>query len=121
MAKLCRDDVSADNREGKQSQLQTATSTVNIDNDCVRVTTWAFRPGDRTGAHRHELPYVIIPVTGGSLRLETTEGANASTQVPGEPYFRDAGAKHDVINEGPAQLVFVEVELKSWRALLAAK
>ena len=93
--------------------MQTATSTVDIDNERVRVTTWTFRPGDRTGAHRHELPYVVVPVTGGSLRLETAEGAHASTQVPGEPYFRDAGVQHDVVNEGPAQLVFVEVELKS--------
>ncbi|HEX2175816.1 MAG TPA: cupin domain-containing protein [Nocardioidaceae bacterium] len=86
---------------------------MNIDNDRVRVTTWTFEPGDRTGTHQHELPYVVIPVTGGRLRIESTEGANASTQAPGEPYFRDAGAQHDVINEGTAQLVFVEVELKN--------
>lgn len=92
--------------------MQTAESTVTTDNDDVRVTRWTFAPGERTGTHRHELPYVVIPVTGGSLLLETSDGATPSTQVPGEPYFRDSGAEHDVVNDGPERLVFVEVELK---------
>lgn len=93
--------------------MQTAASTVTIDNDRVRVTIWTFEPGERTGTHRHELPYVVTPITGGNLRLETTEGTSSSTQVAGEPYFRDAGTQHDVINRGPAQLMFVEVEVKN--------
>lgn len=92
--------------------MQSARSDVSIDNDRIRVTTWSFAPGERTGSHRHELPYVVIPVTAGRLRLETADGAASSTLVAGEPYIRDAGAQHDVVNDGHEQLVFVEVELK---------
>jgi beta-alanine degradation protein BauB len=92
--------------------MQTAHSAVNIDNADARVTTWTFQPGEGTGTHRHQLPYVVVPVTGGSLRLETSDGATAAEQVPGQPYFRAAGAEHDVVNVGNASLVFVEIELK---------
>ena len=30
----------------------------------------------------------------------------------GKPYFRNAGVEHDVINNGPGEMVFIEIELK---------
>ena len=92
--------------------MQSARSTVSIDNDQVRVTTWSFEPGQRTGPHRHGLPYVVVPATGGQLRLETHDGVTSAQLVAGQPYFREAGAQHDVVNDGEEQLVFVEVEIK---------
>jgi beta-alanine degradation protein BauB len=93
--------------------MQTAHSAVTIDNAEARVTTWTFQPGERTGTHTHQLPYVVVPVTGGSMRLETSDGTTTAEQVPGQPYFRPAGAEHDVVNAGTAPLVFVEIEVKS--------
>jgi len=89
-----------------------ATSTHELENERVRVTRWRFAPGEATGWHRHELDYVIVPVTDGTLRLETPEGTAEARLVAGSPYFREAGVEHDVINAGDAELVFVEVELK---------
>jgi mannose-6-phosphate isomerase-like protein (cupin superfamily) len=30
----------------------------------------------------------------------------------GKSYFRNAGVEHDVINNGPGEMVFIEIELK---------
>ena len=48
----------------------TATPTVFVDNERVRVTEWRFAPGAATGWHRHEYDYVVVPMLDGKLRLE---------------------------------------------------
>jgi quercetin dioxygenase-like cupin family protein len=89
-----------------------ATSTRLVDNDRVRVVRWSFAPGEATGWHRHELDYVIVPVTDGTLLLDDGEIETRADLVAGEPYFRQAGVEHDVANGGDAPLVFVEVEVR---------
>jgi len=90
----------------------TAVPTVQIDNERVRVTEWRFAPGAATGWHRHELDYVIVPMTTGRLRLETPTGEVTAELVVGQSYFRHAPVEHDVINANPYELVFLEIELK---------
>lgn len=90
-----------------------AVPTVKIDNQRVRVVEWRFAPGAATGWHRHEYPYVVVPLTTGPLALTGADGAVTSAElVTGEPYFRPAGVEHDVRNPNPTEFVFVEVELK---------
>lgn len=89
-----------------------ATPTVLIDNDRVRVTEWRFAPGAATGWHRHEMDYVVTPMTDGVLLLETPDGAVESALKIGQPYFRAAGVEHDVINANDYEFVFIEAELK---------
>jgi len=89
-----------------------AVPTVKVDNARVRVTEWRFAPGARTGHHRHEYPYVVVPLTTGSLALTTAAGETTSALRVGEPYYRDAGAEHDVRNANPFDFAFVEIELK---------
>ena len=91
---------------------QLAVPTVKIDNDRVRVTEWRFAPGAATGFHRHEYAYVVVPMTTGSLTITAPTGTTTAALVTGEPYFRQAGAEHDVINANAYEFVFVEVELK---------
>lgn len=90
----------------------TAVPTVQIDNERVRVTEWRFAPGAATGWHRHDLDYVIVPMTTGRLRLETPAGEVIAELVVGQSYFRRAPVEHDVINANPYELVFLEIELK---------
>jgi len=90
-----------------------ATPTVFIDNDSVRVTEWRFPPGGATGWHRHEMNYVVVPITTGKLRLETPDGVVEASLETGKPYYRDAGVEHDVINANDFEFVFVETEMKS--------
>ena len=90
-----------------------ATPTVQVDNERVRVTEWRFAPGAATGWHRHELDYVIVPLVTGRLLLVEPGGMTRHGElVAGESYFREAGVEHDVVNDNPFELAFVEVELK---------
>jgi quercetin dioxygenase-like cupin family protein len=89
-----------------------AVPTVKIDNDAVRVTEWRFAPGAHTGHHRHEYPYVVVPMTTGTLAITSATGETRAALTTGEPYFRPAGAEHDVINPGSTDFAFIEIELK---------
>jgi quercetin dioxygenase-like cupin family protein len=89
-----------------------AQPTVLIDDDRVRVTRWQFAPGAATGWHRHEYDYVIVPLTDGTLRLVEPDGERDSELRVGDPYKREAGVEHDVVNANEHEFAFVEVELK---------
>jgi beta-alanine degradation protein BauB len=89
-----------------------AKATVQVDNEQVRVTEWRFAPGEATGWHRHELDYVVVPMTVGPLRIRSAQGEMSNDIVTGQSYFRVAGAEHDVWNPTSHEVVFVEIELK---------
>jgi len=91
-----------------------ATSDVQIDNDEVRVTEWRLAPGSATGHHRHEMDYVIVPVTDSDMTIVAPDGTRSIAQLRiGKSYFRKAGVEHDVLNETKNAIVFLEVELKA--------
>lgn len=89
-----------------------ARSELQIDDERVRVTLWRFPPGTATGWHRHELDYVIVPLTTGALTLDEPEGQRVAELVAGGSYNRPAGVEHNVINAGASEFAFVEIELK---------
>jgi beta-alanine degradation protein BauB len=93
--------------------IKQACPTLQIDNDRVRVTEWRFPPGATTGYHRHEMDYVVVPLTSGRLRLVETSGAREVELKAGVSYTRLAGVEHDVINANDFEFAFVEIELKS--------
>ena len=91
----------------------TATPTVMIDNDRVRVTEWRFaRRGDNTGWHRHAFDYIVVPLFDGVLEIDLGNGERGTAPMQnGVPYFRELGVEHDVINGNDFECAFVEVEL----------
>src|SRR5215510_15845594 len=89
-----------------------AVATVCIDNDRVRVTEWRFAAGSHTGHHRHEYAYVVVPLTTGPLAIRSAAVETMSQLTAGAPYYRDAGAEHDVINRNSGEFAFIEIELK---------
>lgn len=89
-----------------------AVPRVDVDDERLRITEWRFAPGARTGRHRHEYDYVVVPLTDGLLRLEGAQGTTHFELRAGRSYARLAGVEHDVINAGTAELAFVEVEYK---------
>jgi quercetin dioxygenase-like cupin family protein len=89
-----------------------AVPTVKIDNEKVRVTEWRFAPGAHTGHHRHEYDYVVVPLTTGTLLISSTAGESTAQLTSGDPYFRAAGAEHDVINPNATDFAFIEIEIK---------
>ena len=89
-----------------------ASPTVQIDNDRVKVTEWRFAPGAETGWHRHGMDYVVVPMTTGTLLLETPQGEIKSPLTAGVSNTRLTGVEHNVINDNAHEFVFVEIELK---------
>lgn len=83
-----------------------------IDDARVVVTEWRFAPGAETGWHRHEYDYVVVPLTSGTLMLETPEGGRTAELRIGQSYTRAAGVEHNVINANAFDLAFIEIELK---------
>jgi mannose-6-phosphate isomerase-like protein (cupin superfamily) len=82
-----------------------------IDNARTRVTRHRLAPGAHTGVHRHEYDYVVVPITGGRMRILEAGKEQFADLASGVAYFRPAGVEHDVFNGGAHELVFVEVEL----------
>jgi len=93
--------------------LSEAIARVKIDDERVRVTEYRFPPGSHTGWHRHGMAYVVVPTRGGRLRMVSATGEHPADLVAGEPYSRPAGVEHDVINDGPDEVVFLEIEMKA--------
>ena len=93
--------------------LGPATSTLQEDNDRVRVTRWDFPPGTETGHHVHEFDYVVVPVIAGTTTIYDDDGS--VTEAPlsmGHSYFRNAGVSHNVTNQSDGPIAFVEIEVK---------
>ncbi len=89
-----------------------AVPTVQIDDERVKVTEWRFAPGAETGYHRHGMDYVVVPMTTGTLLLETPQGEIRSPLTAGRSYARQTGVEHNVVNANDYEFVFVEIELK---------
>jgi quercetin dioxygenase-like cupin family protein len=85
---------------------------VQVDNSDVRVTRWTLAAGEDTGEHTHEYDYVVVPLTVSRMHITNADGTQATSElVPGVSYYRQAGAQHNVRNDGVDVLDFVEVEL----------
>lgn len=95
------------------TERPSAQPTVQIRNDRVVVTEWRFAPGAQTGWHRHAVDYVVVPLTDGTLELETPDGTVLAPLKTGQSYTRQAGVEHNVINANAHEFVFIEIELVS--------
>ncbi len=82
-----------------------------IENARTRVTRHRLAPGAHTGLHRHEYDYVVVPISGGRMRVVEGGKEAFADLASGLAYFRPAGVEHDVFNDLDRELVFVEVEL----------
>ena len=95
------------------SRVASAKPTLQHDNERTRVTLWEFAPGAATGWHRHEMDYVIVPLTTGKLKLLEPGGVeNEANLTAGGSYFREAGVELNVINANDFDFTFLEVEIK---------
>ena len=95
-------------------QRKRAKANIQIDNDRVRVTEYSFNQNDETGFHIHQWDYVVVPQTNGTLLLVDQHNVETTAKlVKGQPYYREAGVSHNVINNGKEKLVFIEIEIKN--------
>ena len=93
-------------------QRPKASSTLLEQNERVIVTEWRFAPGAETGWHRHAHDYVVVCLTEGKLVAETATGTIENALRFGQTYARPAGVEHNIVNGGPGEFAFVEIELK---------
>jgi beta-alanine degradation protein BauB len=89
-----------------------ATPTRQVENDRFVVTEWRFEPGAETGWHRHSMDYVVVPMTNGTLLLETADGNRTAELLAGSSYSRAAGVEHNVVNASDHVVIFVEIEAR---------
>ena len=89
-----------------------AVSSEQHHTDSVRVTRWDIAPGAHTGPHRHDFDYLVVPLVDARMTLTFPDGTHTVAELhPGQSYLRAAGVQHDVSNEGPDHVAFVEIEL----------
>jgi quercetin dioxygenase-like cupin family protein len=92
--------------------LVAASGTVQVESEEVRVTEWRLPPGSVIGHHRHEYDYVVVPITDGVMTVVSATGSVESPIKASQSYFRKAGVEHEVRNETPREIVFIEIEIK---------
>jgi len=98
--------------ESSSSGRIAARAEVQVDNGILRSTKWTFPPGSETGHHVHEYEFVVVPIQGGDLTIEShTADTFVASIVPGVSYTRAKGVAHNVANDTDATISFVEVEL----------
>ncbi|RUM95786.1 cupin [Pseudaminobacter arsenicus] len=91
-----------------------AIAELQHEDDAVRVTLWRFPPSTETGWHIHEFDYVVVPVQGGTLTVETHGGGRAAYPIAAAvSYARPKCTEHNIINDTNAEIAFVEIELKA--------
>ena len=91
-------------------------SKVIFENDLVRIWDMQVAPRGKKAWHHHKLPYVIVPITGGKVEIENTEGkVYQGEEGPGEAIWREAGEKHELRNltDQPYRNILVELKKKS--------
>jgi len=70
---------------------------VILDNEKVRVWTVDLEAGGRQPWHRHDLPYLIVPLTDGSVKIQFADGAvRTGEDKVGQVRWRDAGEVHEL-------------------------
>ncbi len=99
---------------GSDVALGPIGNRVMFENDHVRVWELAVEPGKDKGMHRHDLPYVIVPMTEGDIEIVSIDGRSFKPkEVVGEAIWRDAGEVHNLYNRGTNTYRNVLIEIKT--------
>ncbi|OJV27673.1 MAG: cupin [Actinobacteria bacterium 69-20] len=91
---------------GSHSEIQAA-------GDHFRVTKWTIDPGGSIPIHRHDHPYIVVPLVTAAMDVTDATGQRATTQLrTGESYSRPVGTQHEIGNPNTNQTItFIEIEL----------
>jgi hypothetical protein len=85
---------------------------------CMSTTPFGSGPSSLPSAeqpwHRHLLAYLIVPLTGGDIEIESVAGViRRPKEMVGEVMWREAGEVHELRNAGSSVYRNILVELKS--------
>jgi quercetin dioxygenase-like cupin family protein len=87
------------------------TAKPELANKWFRAYRIALSPGERTAAHQHNAPVVLVQVTDGKA-----VGAGAMSwefNTPGQWAFFESGDPHAFANTGDARIELIEVEVRT--------
>jgi quercetin dioxygenase-like cupin family protein len=74
-------------------------NAILFENDTIRVWSVELEPGDRQAWHRHDLPYLIVPLTKGQNVMTFADGRIRETEeVTGDVLWREPGIPHELRN-----------------------
>ena len=79
-------------------------------NKWFRAYRIVLEPGQKTMAHTHKAPVVVLQDTAG--KGLGTGGMKWEFNEPGQWAFFDAGDRHEITNTGTARLELIEVEVR---------
>jgi beta-alanine degradation protein BauB len=86
---------------------------VVFENEYVRVWGLALDPGGRQPWHKHDLPYLVIPLTEGDNEMHFADGRRRPTkESPGAALWREPGIPHELFNRSTWRYRNILVELK---------
>ncbi len=96
-----------------QSPSPVIAATVAAENPSARIYNWILAPGATSAMHAHARPYLIVAVTGFSLKMAAPDGLSISHEIKrGDFHWVDAKVTHTLTNVGSTGGQIVEVELK---------
>lgn len=76
----------------------------------IRISRFTLAPGTTTGAHTHEFDYVVAPIRGGTVTIESDGNLSEFDLVAKAPYQRSRGTHHSLTNRTRETIEFVEIE-----------
>jgi quercetin dioxygenase-like cupin family protein len=86
---------------------------VIFENESIRVWSFTVKPGGLKPMHRHDLPYLIVPVTPGRVEITTIEGKSREGEdALGSVIWQNWGETHQLRNLGDQPYQNILVELK---------
>ena len=84
-----------------------------FENDRVRIWSVKLDPDERQAWHKHDLPYVIVPMTAGKNIMYFEDGREKETnETVGGVLWREAGTPHELLNVSDWQYRNVLIEIK---------
>ncbi len=79
-------------------------------NRWFRVHRLALAPGEKSQAHQHKAPVVVLQDSAG--KASATGAMTFEFNEPGQWGFFDSGARHEIANTGTERIELIEVEVR---------
>lgn len=92
--------------------IESVISTTFNELDTATLSRHTLAPGQTTGMHQHRFDYVVVPLSDGTVTIDTEGGSTAFSMQRATPYSRKAGITHSLTNTGSSVVDFIEVEFR---------
>ena len=96
-----------------QTPSQASAAAVAAENPSARIYNWVLAPGATSAMHTHVRPYLIVAVSGFTLKMTAPDGLALTYELKsGKFFWVDTKVIHTLANVGSTPGQIVEIELK---------